>query len=107
MGSETDCAIAVLDGWLAQGFMLSAKGADSWKARATGIEALHGNGDVLPLWTPTFEASDYRQFHDAVKEHRIVVTQQAFQQRACDAPEGGAVARDTFVQRRRGGTPDD
>lgn len=83
----------MLDGWLAPGFELVAKGADSWRTRATGIEALHGNSDVLPLWTPTFETSDYRQFHDAVKEHRIVVTQQAFQQWACDAPEGGTVVR--------------
>jgi hypothetical protein len=52
------------------------KGPGSWKAIATGIEAVHGDGDALPEWNPAFEASDYRRFHDAVKEHRFVVTQE-------------------------------
>lgn len=53
-----------------------AKGPGSWKAVATGIDATHGDGDVVPDWTPAFETSDYRRFHDAVKEHRYVVTQE-------------------------------
>jgi hypothetical protein len=51
------------------------KGSHSWKAAATGIVAAHDDGDELPVWTPGFETSDYRQFHDAVREHRFVVTQ--------------------------------
>lgn len=51
------------------------KGEDSSKARATGIEARHGYGDVLPQWTPTFETSDCRRLRDSAKEHRFAVTQ--------------------------------
>ena len=53
-----------------------AKGPHSWKAKATGIEAVHDDGSQKPAWTPGFEISDYRMFHDAVKEHRFVVTQE-------------------------------
>lgn len=52
-----------------------SKGAGSWKALATGIESTDDDGDELPTWSHAFEASDYRHFHDAVKEHRFVVTQ--------------------------------
>lgn len=52
------------------------KGPGSWKAAATGIEAAHDDGNTLPNWSPAFETSDYRRFHDAVKEHRFVVTQE-------------------------------
>ena len=52
-----------------------SKGPGSWKALATGIESTEGDGDKKPEWTPAFETSDYRYFHDAVKEHRFVVTQ--------------------------------
>lgn len=51
-----------------------AKGPGSWKERATGLETVD-DGGVLPIWTPAFEDSDYRKFHDAVKEHRMDVTQ--------------------------------
>jgi hypothetical protein len=51
------------------------KGVGSWKYLATGIEA-KGDGDERPDYTPAFEESDYRHFHDAVKEHRFVVTQE-------------------------------
>jgi len=27
------------------------------------------------VWSEAFEQSDYRKFHDAIKEHRFVVTQ--------------------------------
>lgn len=50
------------------------KGAGSWKHAATGIADV-GDGDEKPLWSQQFETSDYRKFHDAVKEHRFVVTQ--------------------------------
>ena len=52
------------------------KGPGSWKAAATGIEAIHDDGNTKPVWSSAFETSDYRKFHDAVKEHRFVVTQQ-------------------------------
>lgn len=50
------------------------KGEGSWKHRATGIADV-ADGDTKPSWTTAFENSDYRKFHDAVKEHRFVVTQ--------------------------------
>ncbi|HEY4370999.1 MAG TPA: DUF6765 family protein [Burkholderiales bacterium] len=52
-----------------------ASGVGSWKHRATGITAAGDDGDEKPQWTPAFETSDYRKFHDAVKEHRFEVTQ--------------------------------
>jgi hypothetical protein len=33
------------------------------------------DGDEAPEWSEEFEGSDYRKFHDAVKEHRLDVTQ--------------------------------
>ena len=53
-----------------------SKGAGSWKALATGIESTDDDGDKRPNWSQAFETSDYRYFHDAVKEHRFVVTQE-------------------------------
>lgn len=52
-----------------------AKGVDSWKHAATGIDA-DDDGPIRPSWSPAFEESDYRRFHDAIKEHRFVVTQE-------------------------------
>jgi hypothetical protein len=52
-----------------------AKGEGSWKHLATGLVAKDDTG-ARPVHGPTFENSDYRHFHDAVKEHRFVVTQQ-------------------------------
>ncbi|MGZ3241076.1 MAG: DUF6765 family protein, partial [Burkholderiaceae bacterium] len=52
-----------------------AKGEQSWKHLATGIKA-GDDGDTKPVWSQTFEDSDYRKFHDAIKEHRFVVTQE-------------------------------
>jgi len=51
-----------------------AKGEGSWKHKATGLDTV-GDGGIPPQWTQTFETSDYRKFHDAVKEHRMDVTQ--------------------------------
>lgn len=51
-----------------------AKGKGSWKELATGIDA-RDDGAQRPEWSGTFELSDYRKFHDAVKEHRYAVTQ--------------------------------
>ena len=51
------------------------KGIDSWKHKATGIVS-DGDDGPKPAWTLDFERSDYRLFHDAVKEHRFVVTQE-------------------------------
>lgn len=52
-----------------------ARGPGSWKYLATGITS-RDDGAVRPNYTPAFEQSDYRHFHDAVKEHRFVVTQE-------------------------------
>ncbi|MEC5404387.1 DUF6765 family protein [Paraburkholderia sp. MPAMCS5] len=51
------------------------KGVGSWKYKATGLRSEDDTGDK-PLWTDAFEKSDYRLFHDAVKEHRFVTTQE-------------------------------
>ncbi|RQH00134.1 DUF6765 family protein [Paraburkholderia dinghuensis] len=51
------------------------KGIGSWKYVATGIES-NDDGAERPAYNPAFEQSDYRHFHDAVKEHRFVVTQE-------------------------------
>jgi hypothetical protein len=51
------------------------KGPQSWKDRATGIVNDVADGDKKPVWSEAFEQSDYRKFHDAIKEHRFVVTQ--------------------------------
>jgi hypothetical protein len=45
-----------------------AKGPGSWKHAATGIASVD-DGKIEPEHTAAFEASDYRYFHDAVKEH--------------------------------------
>ncbi|WP_158755088.1 DUF6765 family protein [Dyella sp. S184] len=52
-----------------------AKGTGSWKDAATGIIDADADGEKKPLWSERFEQSDYRKFHDAIKEHRFVVTQ--------------------------------
>lgn len=52
-----------------------AKGPNSWKHTATGLISVDDSG-TKPKWTPAFEASDYRHFHDAVKEHRFIITQE-------------------------------
>jgi len=51
------------------------KGEGSWKHIATGIRVV-GDGRLQPKWTRAFEDSDYRKFHDAVKEHRFAVVQE-------------------------------
>lgn len=51
------------------------KGVGSWKHTATGI-ADEGDGDTPPDWSNSFESSDYRRFHDSVKEHRFTVVQE-------------------------------
>ena len=56
-----------------------AKGEGSWKYLATGIQSdddrLLLNHD-RPQWSQTFEASDYRKVHDAIKQHRHFVTEE-------------------------------
>jgi len=52
------------------------KGPRSWKHAATGITEVETDGDDRPEWSAMFENSDYRKFHDAVKEHRFVVMQE-------------------------------
>ncbi|MGF6541685.1 hypothetical protein OKW34_002008 [Paraburkholderia youngii] len=52
-----------------------AKGHGSWKYQATGLLCDDDTGD-RPEWTTAFEKSDYRLFHDAVKQHRFVTTQE-------------------------------
>lgn len=52
-----------------------AKGPGSWKCDATGLLSDDDRGEH-PAWSTVFEESDYRRFHDAVKEHRFVVTQE-------------------------------
>ena len=51
-----------------------AKGPGSWKWVATSITSHSDDGDRPPEWTAQFEQSDYRKFHDAVKEHRAFIT---------------------------------
>jgi len=51
-----------------------AKGKGSWKHAATGLET-GDDSRIRPVYSSAFEQSDYRYFHDAVKEHRFVVTQ--------------------------------
>lgn len=53
-----------------------AKGPGSWKHEATGIEDQDDDGHAKPIWSARFENSHYRKFHDAIKQHRYVVTQQ-------------------------------
>jgi hypothetical protein len=54
------------------------KGEGSWKYLATGIDA-DDDGALLPEQRPirndTFEQSDYRKVHDAIKQHRHFVTE--------------------------------
>lgn len=52
-----------------------SKGPGSWKHIATGITE-GGDGPVKPKWSKAFEDSDYRKVHDAIKQHRYVVTQE-------------------------------
>lgn len=52
-----------------------AKGEGSWKHAATGITDVN-DGETQPVWSEKFEDSDYRKFHDAIKQHRFVVTQE-------------------------------
>lgn len=51
------------------------KGLGSWKYKATGLQSDDDSGD-RPSWGEAFEKSDYRRFHDAVKRHRFVTTQE-------------------------------
>jgi hypothetical protein len=51
------------------------KGVGSWKYKATGLRAEDDSGEK-PVWSEAFEKSDYRLFHDAVKQHRFVTTQE-------------------------------
>lgn len=53
-----------------------SKGGGSWKHAATGILSMDDDGPFKPTWSKQFEDSDYRKFHDAIKEHRFVVTQE-------------------------------
>ncbi|SDH78130.1 hypothetical protein SAMN04487926_1087 [Paraburkholderia steynii] len=55
------------------------KGEGSWKHIGTGL-LTDGDGDEKPVYTALFETSDYRHFHDAVKEHRFAVTQEILPQ---------------------------
>lgn len=49
-----------------------AKGEGSWKHAATGITDVD-DGKTTPVWSEKFENSNYRKFHDAIKQHRFVV----------------------------------
>ena len=51
------------------------KGRGSWKHMATGIVSKDDDGDQTPVWSQVFEESDYRKFHDAVRAHRVAVTE--------------------------------
>lgn len=55
-----------------------AKGVGSWKFAATGIESIDDGNDItsLPTLTIEFETSNYRYFHDAVKEARLLITEE-------------------------------
>ncbi len=51
-----------------------AKGVGSWKYAALGTTAAHDGAESFP-YTPEFLASDWKLFHDALQEHRLVVLQ--------------------------------
>lgn len=40
-------------------------------------------GEKKPVWSEDLEQSDYRKFHDTIKEPRFVVTQSDFAQAHC------------------------
>ena len=46
-----------------------AKGEGSWKHKALGTKK-EGDDDGPFEWTPEFETSDWKRFHEALKEHR-------------------------------------
>lgn len=52
------------------------KGPGSWRAEATG--QLDGDDQIRikPKWSPAFEESDYRKFHDALKAQQHAVVQE-------------------------------
>ncbi len=54
------------------------KGIGSWKHLATGIEAADDQYGVAsaPPYRALFETSDYRHFHAAVKEARLIITEE-------------------------------
>lgn len=54
------------------------KGDGSWKQKATGIVAADDNYGAAdaPPFAESFETSDYRYFHDAVKEARLFITEE-------------------------------
>lgn len=58
------------------------KGAGSWKEAALGIRSSEQHLEQAEetattfVWSQAFEASDYRKYHDAVQEHRYVVTRE-------------------------------
>lgn len=58
----------------------AGKGKRSWKESAVGITANGQEAEIAeeavkkPKWGKAFEDSDYRKYHDAVKQHRLVVT---------------------------------
>lgn len=58
------------------------KSPGSWKASALGVTAQGKHAELAEemtrklRWSPTFENSDYRKYHDAVQEHRMVVTRE-------------------------------
>lgn len=51
------------------------KGPGSWKDLAIGVTSEIDDGLTQPEWSEAFEQSDYRKYHEAVKEHFFVVTQ--------------------------------
>ncbi|MEQ5841996.1 hypothetical protein N0A02_21390 [Paraburkholderia acidicola] len=84
VNTDENVRLEVIHDWLAAGAFPGLKeelvayvpkGPGSWKHKATGIK-VKGDGGSMPLWTPAFEQSDYRKFHDAVKEHRFAVIQE-------------------------------
>lgn len=77
---EEDERLAVIARALAAGAIPSlaeelppyaAKGVGSWKHEATGLATAGADHTLRPPWTPDFETSHYRMFHDALKEHRF------------------------------------
>ena len=49
------------------------KGQGSWKFAALGTEKAVDDADDVFTWTDKFEVSDWKLFHDALKEHRTEV----------------------------------
>ena len=57
----------------AGGLRYAPKGLESWKFAALGTERSVDHPDDVFTWSEAFETSDWKLFHDALKDHRTEV----------------------------------